>query len=518
MVAKLLKMLVVSVIALIALAQGALAAVEASKRVALVIGNGAYKSVDKLPNPTVDAKAVAAALRRLGFEVFEGYDLDYAAMAAKLGEFYKALPDAQQSLVYYAGHGVAFDEENYLLPVDIALKSMNDLELRSIGLNQVLKVIARSDTVNVAILDACRDNPFDAEIRAAVKKTRGVLVERGLAPVSPAANGPHGTMIAFATDPKTTALDGKVGENSPFTKALLAHIEDPDVSVGTLMDTVRADVFKATGGKQTPWSNSSIIGNYILNPVGSGAKAAEVAGLQGATADQAGTPAFAAARAERQAQENRFWDSAEKSNAAEDYTAYLDAYPNGTYAQMAKGRIARLGGAAPAAPAAATIPEAAPPIAPALIKAEVGTQKSEAALSLDQARRKQLQARLKILEYDPKENSGVFSTKTRNAIIDWQTRHETAATGWLGPVQLAALMQESEVPYQRLLAAEPMVPAAQQSASRGLRIVKPQAVAPAIRQARIQRTRARPAAQDSGFGAAFGAAVGNFAGSMLRRR
>ena len=489
----------------------AAASPDGNRRIAFVVGNGAYKIAPALENPGVDAHAVAASLKRLGFEVIEGYDLDLSAMRAKVSEFSAALPDAKAALIYYAGHGVSVDEENYLLPTDINLKSPSDLDLNAIGLSVMLKMMRRQETVNVVILDACRDNPFAAELATSSKKTRSIVATRGLAPIDN--DLAKGTLIAYATDPKATALDGKPGDNSPFTKALLAHIEDPGVPVGTVMDRVRQDVFEATNKRQTPWVNTSIIGEFFLNPVAAVAVPAPPPARIAALAPDAPSP-FAIAHAERKAQEEKLWESAEKSNLPEDYKVYLDAYPAGTYAQMAKNRIAHdaaaIASRVAAKPEAAALAAAPPPAAAAAVpvaipelKAETGTLQTEKALGLRKARRIEVQMRLGALEFDPGETGGTFTDKTRAAIAEWQKRHGVAQTSFLGPLQLAALTQESESQYRRLVSARAATPrrvVAREPApepvaprSRKIRIVRPEpAVAPQIRQAQRRRARAAP--------------------------
>ncbi len=476
----------------------------AERRVALVIGNSAYTAAPPLSNPVIDAKAVAAALKRLGFDVVEGYDLTYAGMRGKLGEFSNALSEARAGLVYYAGHGVAVDEENYLLPTDIALKSVADLDLNSMNLSLILRQMKREERVNVVILDACRDNPFARELASATGRGRSTVSERGLARID--TDLAKGTLIAFATDPKATALDGRAGENSPFTKALLRHIETPGVSIDTVMNRVRADVWETTKNKQMPWVNTSIIGEFILKP---GDKVAVAAPTTAATSDaapaaqQAVTPPPAVTQ-DRVAMENRLWESAERGNSAEDYRAYLDAYPNGIYAQMARGRVARLSPAAPAAPAqapSAQTQEAAAPapeskIDRAALKAEIGTMQTEQALKLDAGARKEIQARLKALQFDAGPETGKFAEKTRTAIADWQKSRDLSATGWLAAVQLAALKEQSESPWTRAKEAARMTPALTRQATERSRKATPArapAVAPEIRAAQRERARARAA-------------------------
>jgi uncharacterized caspase-like protein len=305
------------------------AAQAAEKRVALVIGNGHYKAAAELDNPSGDAGAIAASLRRLGFQVIEGHDLTIAQMRQAVADFSTALTDAKAAVVYYAGHGVSVDEENYLLPTDIVLKSATDLDLNAIGISLLLKQMKREDRINVVILDACRDNPFAAALRR--DASRSVVDERGLSPVE--STLARGTLIAFASDPKTVALDGPSGQHSPFTKALLDHIEDAGVPIDTVMNRVRSEVWEATKNKQLPWVNTSIIGEFALNPQA----VASAPSTLPAAPDKAPAPT-----AEKLTQENLLWQSAERSGLATDYQAYLEAYPNGAFAHMARNRIASL--------------------------------------------------------------------------------------------------------------------------------------------------------------------------------
>ncbi len=306
------------------------------KRVALVIGNGDYKFAPQLDNPVPDAKAVAAAFKRLGFQVIEGYDLSIAQMRSTLSNFTAALPDSEAAVVYYAGHGVFVDDENYLLPTDIALKAPSDLDLNAIGVSLVLRQMRREERANVVILDACRNNPFAEQL--ARTKTRAIVGEQGLSRIE--GDLARGSLIAFASDPKSVALDGRPGEHSPFTKALLDHLEDSNASVETVMSRVRAEVWEATKNQQLPWVNTSLIGELDLNPQPA------VAAPQ--------PPAAPPGSADRQTTENLMWESAERSRLAADYRAYLDAFPTGVFAPMARNRIAAL--TAPTASPGASAP------------------------------------------------------------------------------------------------------------------------------------------------------------------
>jgi len=445
------------------------AAAKAERRVALVIGNAAYTVAPALTNPTNDAKAVAKTLERLGFEVIDGYDLTIRQMRAKIAEFSSAIPGSQAAIVYFAGHGVSVDEENYLLPTDLALKSPTDLDLHAISLSLVLKQMKRDERINVVILDACRDNPFATELNLA--STRAVISPRGLSRVE--TDAAKGTLLAFASDPKSTALDGKPGEHSPFTNGLLKHLEDVGVSIGTVMDRVRAEVWRETKNKQLPWVSTSIIGEFVLNPQ----VAALEPGRSEPVSDQGvgtSTPTATAVVSpqadfdrdrlgrDRIAQETRLWDSAERGNTIEEYKAYLEAYPTGAYARMARTRVARLGAPSAARPVAGEAVESASEA----LKAEIGTEQAERSLTLTLERRKDLQQRLLALDYPVGKISGGFDAKSRKAIMDWQKRHELQPTGRLGPLQYAALLAESDLPLRRYLAANASEPKQERSARR----------------------------------------------------
>src|SRR6266481_927990 len=225
---------------LICMAFTTVTAAKADRRVAFVVGNGAYKNVAQLPNPPIDAKAMAGVLRNVGFEVVEGVNLTRDKMTEKLLDFGKKAQGADVALFFYAGHGIAISGTNYLLPVDADIKSEMDVKL--------------------VFLDACRDNPFAAKIKS--NATRSVSVQQGLAEMKSG----EGTLIAFATGPGQTALDGQEGTNSPFTRALIAHITEPGAEIQQAMTEVRAQVNEETNKGQLPWGHTNLIGSVYLNP------------------------------------------------------------------------------------------------------------------------------------------------------------------------------------------------------------------------------------------------------------
>src|ERR1700739_1245731 len=208
----------------------------ADKRVAFVVGNSAYKNVPQLPNPVVDARSMAKVLRNVGFDVVEGANLSRDKMTEKLLELGKKAESAHIPVSYDAGHGIAVNGTNYLLPVDADLKSEMDVKLgAAINVDVTLEQTMEDAKVKLVFLDACRDNPFAAKIRTAMAP-RGVTVDTGLA----AMTSVEGTLIAFATGPGQTALDGDKGANSPFTRALIAHVTQPGGEIQQAMTEVRA--------------------------------------------------------------------------------------------------------------------------------------------------------------------------------------------------------------------------------------------------------------------------------------
>ncbi|WP_296524209.1 caspase domain-containing protein [Rhodoplanes sp.] len=231
-----------------------------SRRIALVIGNGTYQQAPPLPNPPNDAADVASALRRLGFDVVEGINLDRRAMDDTLRAFGKKLDRADLALFFYAGHGLQVAGKNYLVPIDAKLERPGDLALDAVDIDVVLAQMEAEKRVNLVFLDACRDNPLARSLSRSLG-TRSGTVGAGLASVQSGV----GTMIAYATQPNNVALDGE-GRNSPFTTALLRHIPTPGVDIGTVMRRVRADVLAATRDKQIPWDHSSLVGDVILVP------------------------------------------------------------------------------------------------------------------------------------------------------------------------------------------------------------------------------------------------------------
>ena len=232
----------------------------AEQRVALVIGNGAYRSVPELRNSRNDADDISEQLKRLGFSVIDGRDLDRSAMQATLGRFAQRLKGADAGLVYYSGHGLQINGQNFLVPVDLKLDDGAFTPFEMVRLDDVVEALSYTGGVRLLILDACRDNPF-ANSLAQNKSGRGVGVTRGLAKIERS----QGMLIAYSTQPNAVAADG-TGRNSPFTAALVREMQVPGLEVATVFRRVAVNVNRETGGAQTPELSVSLLQDFYLNP------------------------------------------------------------------------------------------------------------------------------------------------------------------------------------------------------------------------------------------------------------
>lgn len=232
----------------------------AERRIALIIGNGAYTAAGTLANPANDANDMAAALGGIGFEVLLGADLDKRSFDGKVRDFARALAKADVALFYYAGHGLQVGGRNFLVPIDAQLQTERDLDFEGVSLDFILKQmeIDREGKTNIVLLDACRDNPLARNL-ARTMGTRSAAVGQGLAQVQTGV----GTFIAYSTQPGNVALDGK-GRNSPFTMALTKALAMPDRTITSVMIEVRKDVLAATDGRQVPWDHSALTGDFYF--------------------------------------------------------------------------------------------------------------------------------------------------------------------------------------------------------------------------------------------------------------
>jgi uncharacterized caspase-like protein len=407
---------------------------KADRRVAFVVGNGAYKNVTALPNPPMDSKAIAGLLRNMGFEVVEGSNLARDSMSAKLLDFSKRTQGADVAIFFYAGHGIAVDGVNYLLPVDADIKSVADVKLgAAINIDDALEQTMQGAKVKLVFLDACRDNPFAAKIKAAAEKaSRSVAVPQGLAEMKSA----EGTLISFATGPGQTALDGPEGTHSPFTNALLAHLPEKGVEIQQVMTEVRAEVHEQTNNGQLPWGNTNLIGAVYLNgtPAPAAPPPAEASNKAAPATSVPAAPALASAVPGTDV-EVEFWRSVKDSNKPEELNAYVTKYPDGLFKALALARIAALENGP-----STTTRNLTSGIDPATFTEE-SSQTTEDQIGLDKGQRRDVQRRLTGLGFDVKV-TGKFDDDTRGVIKRWQNARGYPATGYLNKLQHKALLTE----------------------------------------------------------------------------
>ena len=283
------------------------AAAQPQHRVALVIGNSAYIHTTPLANPKNDARDIADTLKKLGFEVVVGTDLDKAQMDRTIRTFAEKLRGADLGVLFYAGHGLQVDQQNYLMPVDAQLASTSALDFELVRLDLVQRTMERESKVNVLFFDACRDNPLARQLARALG-TRSVGIGRGLAPVESG----EGTLIAFSTQPGNVALDG-MGRNSPFAAAVVKHIATPGEDISAVLINVRNDVMSATSRRQVPWDHSALTARVYF-----------------------GAPRSAPGPTLEQQAEMAHWNTVKDSADAIMVQSYLDRYPSGTFAPTAQ--------------------------------------------------------------------------------------------------------------------------------------------------------------------------------------
>ena len=289
----------------------------ADKRVALVIGNSAYKNVNRLKNPANDAAAVVAMFKTAGFDSVDlRQDLNVVEMRRALREFGNKTRDADVAVIYYAGHGIELDGTNYLIPVDATLETDTDVLDETFPLERVLFAVEPAKQLRLVILDACRDNPF----AKTMKRTIGSrAIGRGLAKVEP--SSPN-TMIAFAAKAGSTASDGD-GRNSPFALALVDHLAKPGLDLRKAFGFVRDDVLKATNNAQEPFVYGSLGGNDV-------------------TLVPAATAPAAAAPVDQDATMRRDYEFALQIATKPVWDSFINKYPSGFYTDLAKAQRDKL--------------------------------------------------------------------------------------------------------------------------------------------------------------------------------
>lgn len=301
----------------------------ADKRVALVIGNSAYQNVVKLPNPVRDAEAIADLFRSAGFDTVElRRDLAGSELRHAIRNFSDAAQNADIAVVYYAGHGIEVNGNNYLIPVDAKLTKDIDVDDEAVLLGRVLQMIEPAKRLRLVILDACRDNPFLTSMRRTIA-TRSV--GRGLAEIEPTTSD---TLIAFAAKAGSVAIDGE-GDHSPFTAALIRNLATPGLDVRLAFGRVRDQVLEATDHHQEPFVYGSLGGDTVALVPLAESKHVEVAPP---------TPPV-----DTLADGRHDYELAQQVGTRQAWESFLAVYDRGFFADLAREQLAKLSEGAPGA-------------------------------------------------------------------------------------------------------------------------------------------------------------------------
>ena len=286
----------------------------AEKRVALVIGNGAYAHKAELANPKHDAEDVAAALKRTEFEVILATNLGQAEMQDAIIRFARAARNADVAMFYYSGHAMQFNGVNYLMPVDARLDDEADLK-RFARVDDIMNDLQQAKNLRILVLDSCRDNPFAESLKRT--SARGLSLRPGLSKV----DAPLGTIVSFSTQAGQTADDG-TGRNSPYSSAFVKHIEQPK-EIGEVFRDISTDVYETSGKVQLPELSLSIVGKFYLNGPGSTSIAAPA---QAAPSD----PCSSA---------ETHWKAVEAIGTVAAYQDHIARFPSCSFASLAKAQI-----------------------------------------------------------------------------------------------------------------------------------------------------------------------------------
>ncbi|MBI5264277.1 MAG: caspase family protein [Bradyrhizobium sp.] len=358
----------------------------AAKRVALVIGNSAYRNVSQLTNPANDSTAIWTTFRNAGFDVVElKRDLSVSEMRRALRDFSDAARDADVAIVYFAGHGIEIEGINYVIPVDAVLERDIDAFDEAIPLDRIMTVIEPAKQLRLVILDACRDNPFNRSMKRSIG-TRGI--GRGLAKVEP--ENPN-TLIAFAAKAGSVAYDGD-SKNSPFTGALIKYLTRPGLDVRKAFGFARDEVLKSTGNKQEPYVYGSLGGeDVVLVPAPESAT-----GEPGKPLDE-------------RVLELAFWESIKNERNPQLFQAYLNRYPNGAFSGIARTILKEQQVAA--------------------VQSAAVEQPNDALKLADSASLREIRERLYELNFDPGPFDGPLGGRARVAIREFEQANRLAMTG-----------------------------------------------------------------------------------------
>ena len=382
------------------------------QRHALVIGNAAYR-VGRLRNPVNDARAMAEKLKALGFQVTLLTDAGQRAMEDATRAFARKLRGkGHVGLFYYAGHGVELAGQNYLIPVDAEIEDETDIQYKTVPAGAILERMRHADNgLNLVILDACRNNPFTRGFRG---------VSQGLTKMG----APSGTEILYATQPGKVAADGN-GKHGIFTEKLLAALDRPGLSIEEVLKHTAREVKRATGGKQTPWAEGMILGDFYFTP----------------PSEETTNPPQPKTDPER-----LYWQTTKRCGKPACYRAYLAAYPHGRFAALAQAQLAE--------PSVTAPPKLAPakrrPYEPEMIALrggcfQMGSPASEKGRDSDEHRHRVCVKDFEIGRYevtnaqyrrfDPSHDSGKYEGLSLNGddqpVVNVSWKEATAYAAWL---------------------------------------------------------------------------------------
>lgn len=352
-----------------------------------MIGNSDYLHTTRLPNPQNDAKAMAAKLDGLGFEVFLHENLGGQDFRVALGTFAEEALRSDLAVVFYAGHGIEMGGSNYLIPIDAKMTSEATAQFEAMSLENVLSTVRSAGKMGLIMLDACRDNPFANKM---LRKNGTRAVSRGLAPVT--LEGEAGTLISFAAQAGDTADDGD-GMHSPYTEALLMLLDQPGLEIGALFQRVTKVVKDKTGGRQKPMYRIQPPEDLVyLVPQGTAVVPPAVLPVAQAAQPRQEDPLIVYLNAVQSGQrapledfiarypdhaktadarkllldiaDREFWDASKERDTISAYTTYLLAFSNGRFKAQAEARKHALELAAAPKPAPAPVPTPTPTPSP----------------------------------------------------------------------------------------------------------------------------------------------------------
>ncbi len=312
---------VVSVLGCVMVMLAGTARGEELSRVALVVGIAQYERVGTLPNPINDATDIGDKLASIGFQVTRVSNADYSTLRRALKRFKDRASKSDVAVLYYAGHGIEIGSTNYLIPSDAALKDASDIAFEAIPLENAMAAVEGARSLSLVIVDACRDNPFRANMRLG-STTRSI--GRGLVGVEPLGH----TLVAYAAREGTVAADG-LGRNSPYAKALIEYLPQSGIELGLMFRKVRDRVLELTNGAQEPF----LYGSMSAEPFYFVDDSVQVA---------AQTPERETAEISPLALDQMLWETVKDSDQPEDYRAYLRLFEQGAHTQEARFQLTHL--------------------------------------------------------------------------------------------------------------------------------------------------------------------------------